>query len=109
MKRFLCVRGQRGVPVTNPHTPNDPHRFVGLKRNPSVAFDPLKHDSPLDLYEPIDEVIADHPDLVKPIRKKVLILVGKAQIRGGIEDARSHFMKVSKVETDKPAQRKGNG
>lgn len=97
MQRFLHVRGKPGVPVTNPHTA-DPMRFVGLKQS-GVAFDKSLHDSPLDLYEPCEEVIPYHADLEKPIRKGELILLGKVGHRS-LEQAREHFARVGKPDKE---------
>ena len=91
MQRFLHVRGKPGVPVSNPHTPNDPMRFVGQK-NTGVPHDPKVHDALMDVFEPVDEVILDHPDLAKPIRKGDLILLDKVGMRS-LDKAREHFAK----------------
>lgn len=93
MQRFLLVRGKPGIPVSNPHTQFDPMRFVGQRLKPNCgAHDPAVHDSLMDCYEVCEEVIADHPDLVKPIRRGDLEMIDKVGIRG-IEAAREHFTK----------------
>lgn len=79
MQRFLLVRGKPGIPVSNPHTQFDPMRFVGQRV--IAAHDPNKHDSLMDCYEVCDEVIADHPDLVKPIARGELVVVDKVGMR----------------------------
>lgn len=98
MKRFLKVRGKPGIPVSNPHTQFDSLRFVGQRIKPDhSAHDPNVDDSLMDCFEVCDEIIADHADLVKPIARGELVLLGKVGARS-IDAAREHFAKFKGVE-----------
>jgi len=90
MQRFLLVRGKSGIPVSNPHTQFDPMRFVGQRVK--CAHDPNAHDSIMDCYEVCEELIADHPDLVKPIARGELVVVDKVGARTAAA-AQEHFSK----------------
>lgn len=94
MQRFLLVRGKPGIPVSNPHTQFDPMRFVGQRAK--TAHDPNKHDSLMDCYDVCEEVIADHPDLVKPIARGELECVDKIGARS-LAAAQEHFAKKRTV------------
>lgn len=102
MKRFLHVRGKAGLPVQNPHI-DDPTRLVG-QRLKAQQPDPAELLSAMDAYEPCDEVIVDHPDLAKPIKKGSLTLLGKVGM-ADIEKARAHFASPGVVAVE--ATKKG--
>lgn len=73
MPRFLLVRGRQGTLVPNPHALDaSPMRVAGQR--PLVGAKP----GPLHtLFEPCDEVLVSHPDLLSAVAKGDLIEVGR--------------------------------
>lgn len=73
MPRFLLVRGRQGVLVANPHALGaSPMRIAGQRLRPDAPKGPLH-----TLFEPCDEVLADHADLRSAARVGDLVLLAE--------------------------------
>lgn len=84
MRRYLKVRGKPGQLVANPHVLDaNPRRFAGQRS--VYREDPKPGEKAIefaDRYEPVDEVLLDHPDLRTASRDGEIVVVAE-----GIGDA----------------------
>ena len=73
MPRFLLVRGRQGCLVPNPHALDaSPMRVAGQRPRVDAPRGPLH-----TLFEPCDEVLIDHPDLLAAAAAGNLTLLNK--------------------------------
>lgn len=73
MPRFLLVRGRQGVLCPNPHALDaSPMRVAGQRLRLDAPKGPLH-----TLFEPCDDVLIEHPDLLSAVAAGDLTLLAR--------------------------------
>jgi hypothetical protein len=98
MPRFLLVKGKPGLLVANPYALDaNPSRFCGMR----MKLDELKPGAEyVDHFEPCEEMLLEHADILSCLKKGELELVAKV-VANTHDEARASLAAKPKKGGDK--------